>query len=61
MKYKKFYLIVSLFLIMSGCYQEEELNVPVYEGPDAIRNELDQYIIENFVQEFGGGFFFNEW
>jgi substrate import-associated zinc metallohydrolase lipoprotein len=53
MKYKKFYLIVGIFLIMSGCYQEGELNVPVYEGPNAIRNELDQYINENFVHDFG--------
>ena len=53
MKYKKVYLIVGLFLIMSGCYQESELNVPVYEGPNAIRNELDQYINENFVHDFG--------
>ena len=32
---------------------EEKLNVPVNQGPDVIRNELDSYIDENFTQEFG--------
>lgn len=42
-----------LLLVVTGCYEEEQLNVPVKETPDILRNELDRYIDENFTQEFG--------
>jgi substrate import-associated zinc metallohydrolase lipoprotein len=47
------YLLLGLLLLTLGCYQEEELNVPVKQGPDVIINELDKYIDDNFIQEFG--------
>jgi len=46
-------ILLGLLLLTPGCYQEEELNVPVKQGPDVIINELDKYIDENFIQEFG--------
>jgi len=42
-----------MLLIAGGCYVEDELNVPVNQGPDALRNELDRYIDQNFIQEYG--------
>jgi len=53
MKVSFIYFLTGLFMILSGCYQEEKLDVPVYQGPDAIRNELDKYIDENFTKEYG--------
>jgi substrate import-associated zinc metallohydrolase lipoprotein len=53
MKFKIQYLLLFLFFVASGCYKEEELNVPVYQGPDVIRNELDKYINDNFIKEYG--------
>jgi substrate import-associated zinc metallohydrolase lipoprotein len=53
MKYKVTYLLLAIFLIITGCYVEEELNVPVNQGPDVLRNELDIYINENFTKEYG--------
>lgn len=38
---------------ISSCYKSEDLNVPVNETDDAIQNQLDEYIDENFVQEYG--------
>ena len=46
-------LMSGMILIVGGCYDKETLNVPVNQGPDAIKNELDQYIDEHFIQEFG--------
>lgn len=42
-----------MLLIAGGCYVEEKLNVPVNQGPDVLRNELDRYIDENFIKEYG--------
>ena len=53
MKIRLIYILTGLFLIFSGCYQEETLDVPVNQGPEVIRNELDKYIDENFTTEFG--------
>jgi substrate import-associated zinc metallohydrolase lipoprotein len=52
---KSVFLILSfgMILVMNGCYEKETLDVPVYQGPDAIKNELDQYIDAHFIQEFG--------
>ena len=47
------YYLAGMFLLLSGCYQEEALNVPVNQGPDVIRNDLDKYIEDNFTKEFG--------
>lgn len=46
-------LLIGSVLLAQGCYEKETLNVPVYQGPDAIKNELDQYIDEHFIKEFG--------
>lgn len=46
-------LLLGMILVFNGCYEKETINLPVYQGPDAIKNELDQYIDENFIQEFG--------
>jgi substrate import-associated zinc metallohydrolase lipoprotein len=52
---KSVFLIVlsGMILMAGGCYDKETLNLPVNQGPDAIKNELDQYIDEHFIQEFG--------
>jgi substrate import-associated zinc metallohydrolase lipoprotein len=47
------FFLTGMFLILSGCNKEEALNVPVNQGPDVIRNDLDQYIEDNFTEEFG--------
>jgi substrate import-associated zinc metallohydrolase lipoprotein len=47
------YFLTGVFLILYGCNQEEPLNVPVNQGPDMIRNDLDQYIEDNFTEEYG--------
>lgn len=47
------FLLTGIFLILSGCNREEALNVPVNQGPDVIRNDLDQYIEDNFTKEYG--------
>jgi len=46
-------LLSGAVLMIDGCYQKETLDVPVNQGPDAIKNELDQYIDEHFIQDFG--------
>jgi substrate import-associated zinc metallohydrolase lipoprotein len=53
MKRNLYYLFFGLFLITSGCYQEEDLHVPVKGGGNVIKNEIDQYINEHFTHEFG--------
>ena len=53
MRRSLYYLFFSLLLITSGCYQEEDLNIPVKEGGNVIKNEIDQYINEHFTQEYG--------
>ena len=53
MKISFIYFLTGLFLVLSGCYQEETLDVPVYQGPEVIRNDLDEYIDENFTEEYG--------
>ena len=47
------FFLTGVFLVLSGCNKEESLNVPVNQGPDVIRNDLDQYIEDNFTEEFG--------
>ena len=46
-------LLAGMVPAFHGCYEKETLDVPVNEGPDVIKNELDQYIDEHFVQDFG--------
>ena len=41
------------FFFMMGCYSDEKLNVPVRNNDDVIRNEIDEYIDENFTKEYG--------
>jgi substrate import-associated zinc metallohydrolase lipoprotein len=52
----KSHILILLFgwlALFIGCYEKETLNVPVNPPPDVIKNELDRYIDENFIQEFG--------
>lgn len=57
----KMHIKKSIFLIFMavmlpafhGCFEKEILDEPVYEGPDMIKNDLDQYIDEHFIQDFG--------
>jgi substrate import-associated zinc metallohydrolase lipoprotein len=44
---------VILLILVPGCYEKEELNVPVKQPPDVIQNEIDEYIEDNFTKEFG--------
>jgi substrate import-associated zinc metallohydrolase lipoprotein len=45
--------VTIVLLILSGCYPVEELDVPVRDQEDLLTNELDTYIDENFVAEYG--------
>jgi len=47
-------IIFGFMIMLTSCFEEEELNVPV-NTPDEINleNELDIFIEENFTQEFG--------
>ena len=53
MKFSTFAILFSLLLLINACYEKENLNVPVNQTPDIIKNEIDLYIDENFTQEFG--------
>lgn len=53
MRIRILYILLTFILTVTGCYKEEELNVPVNQGADLIRNELDRYIDEHFIQEYG--------
>ncbi len=46
-------LLPGIILMAGGCYDKETLNVPVNQGADVIKNELDKYIDEHFIQEYG--------
>jgi substrate import-associated zinc metallohydrolase lipoprotein len=47
------FVLILVLMGIHGCYEKETLNLPVNEGPDPIRNELDRYIDEAFIQEYG--------
>ncbi len=47
------YIIPVLILILSSCYPEENLNVPVNDTQIEIVTELDQYIDDHFTTEYG--------
>lgn len=40
-------------LVLTACYPEEELNVPVKDDDSRLNSELDAYIRENFTEEYG--------
>lgn len=40
-------------VLLTSCYPSEELNVPVNDEEIEIITDLDQYIEENFTQEYG--------
>ncbi len=52
MTMKKRFLIPILILTLAGCYPEEKLNVTETEY-DLEMTALDQYIQENFTEEYG--------
>jgi len=42
-----------ILFTLSGCYPDESLNVPVNEDQIAVETDLDLYINEKFVSEYG--------
>lgn len=46
-------LVVIGLLTLTGCYPTEDLNVPVNEPEIVIETDLDRYISENYVEEYG--------
>ncbi len=46
------FLFVAGFVLVTACYPDEEINVPVREQPFS-EDELDQYIQANFIDEYG--------
>ncbi len=53
MKFRTYGILFGLVLMINACYEKENLNVPVNQTPDVIKNEIDQYIETNFTLEFG--------
>lgn len=47
----RIFIILSTILLMTGCYDEELLNVPVKENPIPT-DELDVFIDENFTKKY---------
>lgn len=46
-------LLFVIILFSGGCYTEDPLNMPVNQGPEVIKNEIDEIIDEDFIQEYG--------
>ena len=40
-------------MILSSCYESEDLNVPVNSSDNGLQTELDQYIEDNFTEKYG--------
>lgn len=52
-KIKIFYFLLILqVFVAGGCFEEEKLSVPV-KNVDPSEDELDQYIQQNFIDEYG--------
>ncbi|MEP5611748.1 MAG: substrate import-associated zinc metallohydrolase lipoprotein [Cyclobacteriaceae bacterium] len=49
----RYFLGTLVTLILSGCYPDESLNVPVNEDQIAVETDLDQYINGKFVSDYG--------
>ena len=48
----RFFTLLAVFIIfiqLNACYETENLNVPVKETPDILKNDLDRYIDEEFT------------
>lgn len=46
-------MVIGMILILSACYSDESLNVPVNNPDINLETDLDIYIEENFTKEFG--------
>ncbi len=46
------FLFIAGFVLVTACYPDEEIKVPVREQPFS-EDELDQYIQANFIDEYG--------
>lgn len=46
------FIFVAGILLLTACYPDEEVNLPVIEHPFS-EDELDQYIQANFIDEYG--------
>lgn len=53
MKLRRLYRHLIFIAGLAACYPSEELNVPVKDDQFSIETELDQYIEDNFTQEYG--------
>ena len=45
--------VSATLLLLSSCYKDETLNVPVKDDTPSSTSELDQYIQKNFTEEYG--------
>lgn len=45
--------IMTLIVLLMGCYPDESLNVPIKQTDVKIESDLDKYIEENFRKEYG--------
>jgi substrate import-associated zinc metallohydrolase lipoprotein len=45
-------VLLALWVVSSGCYQDESIESPVKDQTES-NDPLDQYIRENFVEEYG--------
>lgn len=46
-------IIMAILFSISSCYESETLNEPINETPDVLKTDLDKYIDQHFIQEYG--------
>lgn len=46
------FLLMSLLVLNSACFKDDKLDIPVNDN-DATLSDLDQYIDDNFTEEYG--------
>ncbi|MEQ9426579.1 MAG: putative zinc-binding metallopeptidase [Cyclobacteriaceae bacterium] len=51
--YITYFSILALSGVLSGCYPDESINVPVTTHDVNLTSEIDQYIEENFIKKYG--------
>jgi len=47
------YIGITIIVLLSGCYSDEALDIPVNDDNIVILTELDQYIEEEFTKKYG--------
>ena len=53
MRFVIYIILIGVIFLTTACYEVEELNEPVKETPDVLKNDLDRYIDNHFIKEFG--------